>query len=313
MKITTRFSASTQAWEALLQRHTWNVFIYGGQQSQQERRCKSVFDRFAGLNTTIGINRQDSRHSAYQLNLNGVNKDCDGLVPFKQALDAALPSQALHVMLDLTSLELDIILYVLPLLLEKTLVNLFGLYLIPKSYRKRPEERLNVLSIAQPSGYISFLPGIEQRTPNTAHFFLCGFDHGRAQRFIDQYDWDTQQIHAVIGDPAYVPDGVQKVKDANCSWQNQLPTSNIHRIDAHLADNVRLFFCEQFARYELLDVIPQGPKPMLLGFLLFYLPLSEKERERIRILYDFPTPRKGRTTGISHGFLYDCNALISYA
>lgn len=314
MKITTEFSAQPEDWQALLRRCPWNVFIYGGAQSCMEARCQIALEHFSNPHiAAIGVNRQDSRHYAYQLHTEGSVKNYEGTIEFKQALDLALPDQPLHVMLDLTSLELDIILNLLPSFVEKRPASLFGLYLVPETYGDSSEDRLKLLTIAQPRGYVSFLPGISHRSQNTAHFILLGFDHGRAQYFIDQYDWDSQKIHALIGDPSYVPSGVEKAKKANETWLDSLPESNIHCINAHLAGRISQFFHEQFQQYELLDIVPQGPKPMLLGFLLFYLRLSEAERARIRILYDFPIPRPGCTEGISHGYLYDCNGLISDA
>lgn len=314
MKITSDFNAQPESWPWLLQHRPWNVFINGGGQSRKEERCQKVLAYFSSLKiSTIGINRQDGRHYAYQMHTNDSEKKYENSIEFKQALERAFPAnQDLHILLDLTSLELDIILNLLPSLLEKNIASLFGLYLVPESYGKSPGGRLQLLTIAQPRGYVSFLPGISQRSQDTAHFILLGFDHGRAQHFINQYDWDEQQIHALIGDPSYVPDGMANVQKANESLLAVLPPANIHSMPAHLADSVRQFFCEQFERYHLLDIVPLGPRPMLLGFLLFYLRLSEAQQARIRILYDFPKPRAGCTKGISHGYLYDCNGLLTH-
>lgn len=314
MKITTRFFAQDKDWQELLRKRPWNVFIHGGAQSEAEERCKTVLNHFSALGIdTIGINRQGNRHYAYQLHTIDGIQDFEGITEFKQALDQVLPIVPLHIMLDLTSLELDIILGLLPSLLEKNTASLFGLYLVPKSYGVSAEDRLELLTIAQPRGYVSFLPSLSYRHQNAAHFILLGFDLGRAQYFIDQYDWDNQQIHAVIGNPSYVPDGVQKAREANDSWLRQLPAANIHDIEAHLADKIGQFFQEQFQKYAVLDIIPLGPKPMLLGTLLFYLRLPEQDRARVRILYDFPKPRPGCTQGIDHGYLYDCSGLIPNA
>jgi hypothetical protein len=315
MKITQKFNAQSEDWQSLLQKRPWNVFINGGSQSRKEERCQIVFEQFSSLNIiSVGINRQDGRHYAYQLQINDSVINCEGTIEFKHALDLALPAQQpLHILLDLTSLELDIILNLLPSLLGKNIASLFGLYLVPESYGKHTDKRLQLLNIEQPRGYISFLPGVNQRSQDAAHFILLGFDKGRAQNFINQYDWDIQQIHVLIGDPSYVQDGVDLVKKANESLLSILPDENIHYVEAHLADNIRQFFCEQFHIHRLLDIIPLGPRPILLGFLLFYLRLAEIEQAHIRILYDFPKPRLGCTKGIAHGYLYDCNGLINNA
>jgi hypothetical protein len=130
MKITTEFPAQSEDWMAILRQCPWNVFIYGGEQSSKEERCRTVLKYFSNPQiAVIGVNRQDKRHYAYQLHTEGLVKNYEGTVEFKCALDLALPNDDLHILLDLTSLELDIILNLLPSLLEKKPASLFGLYL----------------------------------------------------------------------------------------------------------------------------------------------------------------------------------------
>jgi len=313
MKITQEFNNSTSDWQSLLDQQSWNVLIYGGAVSNKEDRCKKVLEQFSKLPDCIkiGINRKSKRHYDYQFHCNGSEIDCEGPLQFTQQLDQVLPEKPLNIVLDLTSMDLDIILNIVPCLIDKRVDNLFGLYLVPASYGKKPEDRLELLEIAQPRGYVTFHPSFSIRNSTTAHYLLLGFDKGRAEYFFkEKYDWDMQYIHAIIGDPPYFNNGVEIAESAN-PWIKHIPQKNVHRVDARYPDNIRQFFIDRFNTDSVFDVVPQGPKPMLLGFLLFYLSLKPADQMRIRILYDFPSPREGCTEGIAHGYWYNCNGLLN--
>lgn len=313
MRITQTFDGSASAWETLLNQRPWNVLIYGGSVSNKEDRCKKVLEQFSQLPDCIkiGINRKSKRHYDYQFHCNDTVIDCEGTLQFTEQLDQALPTQLLNIVLDLTSMDLDILLNIVPCLIDKPIANLFGLYLVPASYGKKSEDRLELLEIAQPRGYVTFHPSFSIRNNTTAHYFLLGFDPGRAEYFFkEKYDWDMQYIHAIIRDSPYFSDGVEKAESAN-PWIKHIPPQNVHRIDARYPDDIREFFMAQFNTDSVFDVVPQGPKPMLLGFLLFYLSLKPADQMRIRILYDFPSPRDGCTEGIANGYWYNCNGLLN--
>jgi hypothetical protein len=160
---------------------------------------------------------------------------------------------------------------------------------------------------------VSFEPGLEGAR-HAHHYIITGFDEGRAQRYIDTFDWDRERLHGVIGNPAFVDQGEEIAWKSNHGWLNRLKhdfPDNIHAIPAAGPQAVRKFFCAQFAQHKMLDIVPLGPKPMLLGVLLFYLALDEGERARVRILFDFPTPKLGCTKGVAKGFLFNCGELLS--
>ena len=49
---------------------------------------------------------------------------------------------------------------------------------------------------------------------------------------------------------------------------------------------------------KIIDIVPLGPKPILLHILLYYFKNQERLQNRIRILYDYPKKSKNRTEGI---------------
>lgn len=283
--------------------------IHGGVQVGEEERCRLVLQHFSEL-AAIGISRIPRNHFNFVIHHQGKRYQCKGVMALRDTLSRLIGNEYHHVLLDLTSLELDLILYLLPLLVEKAPASLYGIYLVPAQYGKH-RNRLELLEIRQPRGYVSFLPGISGAR-DAAHFIILGFDRGRAEYFLECYDWDWAQIHAVAGDPAYVEGGEDKAVAANNAWLNHLPHGNCHKVAANNPYAVRDFFREQLGLHEMLDIVPIGPKPMLLGILLFYLQLPEPERCRVRLLYDFPTPRKGSTSGLVKGYLYNCDELLRH-
>ena len=71
-------------------------------------------------------------------------------------------------------------------------------------------------------------------------------------------------------------------------------------------------FCQAHVRQaRWLDLAPLGPKPMNLGVLWFYFGLSEVERGRVRLLYDFPVQRIPRSRGVARVHFYDCQRLLA--
>ena len=312
------FDATDEGWSRPLELRSWSLYVYGGETAlEAEERCSEGLERFSRLDRllTIGVARSDPcSHGRFLLRCGDENhRD----VPWSRLAEEIRQCLNLHgvqspeVVFDITSLELDAILYLIPhlLLLEPT--SLHGLYLVPSEYAMK-EKGLVLQSIQQPKGYVSFMPGLGGAR-QAHHYIIAGFDEGRAQRYIDAYDWGWEQLHGIIGDPAYVPDGVQSASNANRIWLERLESdcpTNVHRIEAAKPEMMRQFLIGELAEKGLLDIVPLGPKPMLLGVLFFYLGLAEKDRERVRILFDFPTPKAGCTVGVSKGFLFNCQELL---
>lgn len=207
--------------------------------------------------------------------------------------------------MDITSLELDAILHLQYYFNQPGNVqNLFALYTSPQEYHGRDEYKLRLNEIAQPPGYISLRLDEASSYP---HVFMLGFDNGRALRFFDLFDeWKDHDIYAIISDPSYVPDGAEKARIAN-SWIEDLKPEQIFAISGFEPLSVCEKLNELYRSKGRLDIIPVGPKLMLLCATRFYFSLDEKERNNVRILYDFPQSTAGVTSGVGNHYLFNCN------
>ena len=210
-----------------------------------------------------------------------------------------------NVLMDITSLELDAILHIQHFFNQFSNVqNLYALYTSPKKYVDRDNYKLRLNEIAQLPGYISLRMDESSSYP---HVFMLGFDNGRALRFFDLFDdWKDHEKYAIIIDPPYFPGGDKVAREAN-SWIEELMPEQIFTISG----NEPLKVCEKLRElYQLkrrLDIIPLGPKLMLLGATRFYFSLAEEERNNVRILYDFPQSTTGATSGIDKHHLFPCS------
>ena len=224
---------------------------------------------------------------------------------FKKITEQALGQNPVNVLMDITSLEFDAILHLQHFFNQSdNIQNLFALYTSPEKYLGRDEYKLRLNEIAQPPGYISLHMDEPSSYP---HVFMLGFDNGRALRFFDLFDeWKDHDIYAIISDPSYVPDGAEKARMAN-SWIKDLKPEQIFAISGFEPPKV----CEKLKKlYQSkgrLDIIPLGPKLMLLCATQFYFSLDEQERNNVRILYDFPQSTAGATSGVDKHYLFDCS------
>ena len=313
------FAHTDGEWQRIIAHRPWALYFYGGKRAlAAEERCQEGYTRFSAVDEVLCVgvarsHREVHAHFAVECG----NREAETKIGWSQLAEAiryclGQTNHHPHIVFDVTSLELDTILYLVPQLLQLKPASLFGLYLAPESYPMK-EKGLTLQSIQQPRGYVSFDPGLEGAR-RAHHYIITGFDQGRAQRYIDTFDWDRERLHGVIGNPAFVDQGEETAWRSNQEWLDRLQRDfpgNIHEMDAAGPKAVREFFRGQFSQHEMLDIVPLGPKPMLLGVLLFYLGLAEEERGRVRILFDFPTPKAGCTQGVAKGFLFDCGELLT--
>lgn len=312
------FDGSDDEWNNVLSHKPWSLYIYGGDRAlEAEVRCKEAHKHVTSLKkiVSIGVARSNPDvHAHFSLTCGSHEAIEVSWSQLADSINKCLKKNNVkhsHIIFDITSLELDTILYLLPQLVKLQPASIFGLYLVPEDYVMKGHG-LILQDIQQPRGYVSFEPGLTGAR-KAQHYIITGFDDGRAQRFIDKYDWGLEQLHGVIGKPSYVDKGYNHAWNANHGWLEPLKQkfpNQFHEIEAAGPIKVRDFFRKQFDLYGMLDIVPLGPKPMLLGVLLFYLGLSEKNRECVRILFDFPTPIPNSTAGIDKGYLFNCNGLL---
>ena len=125
--------------------------------------------------------------------------------------------------------------------------------------------------------------------------------------------WKLQNVRVVIGDPPFVPGGVEQARAAAEPWLNGFEAEfpkQLHCVAAH-DPSATVQLCEEiFRSSEWLDIVPIGPKPMNLGVLWFYFALPEDQRARVRLLYDFPQQQTPRSKGVGSITIYDCKNLL---
>lgn len=220
-----------------------------------------------------------------------------------------------HVVIDLTTLSGGLIFQLYAAVFAHKSVRISAMYFVPEAYPQVDAEEDELLpvvtrSIKQPHGYSSFAN--EYMQGKRKHLVLLGFDRHRPNKFVEHYQWPIAEVHALLGTPAFVENGeAQARKSLGPLYQQLEKTGHIHSINPKLPSRVgneagvseRLLEITKDA--ELIDLVPLGPKPTLLGCLVFYWHLlDESRRERVRFLYDFPTTRKQRTKGLRKLWLY---------
>ncbi len=218
------------------------------------------------------------------------------------------------VLLDICLLGFNSVLYLLPALLKLKLKRIACFYVAPTSYAfpKDPLADLLLQSIEQPKAYIASL-SYDKEKGRAKHLVFLGFDHARAWKFIAARGWKLQDVHAVLGDPAFIQDGEAEARHAAEPWLPEFESAwpeHLHNVQADDPYATKQLCQEIFSQAEWLDIVPIGPKPMALGVLWFYFGLNEKDRARVRLLYDFPTRQNPRSQGIGKLYVYDCEEMM---
>lgn len=235
---------------------------------------------------------------------------CDLLCELERHLNelwVARGMQPLLVVVDLTDADWEVGFFVLPLLYSKAFLQVICAFTSPDTYPqadgRNAHPPVDTHSIRQPPGWTADLDG-SGRTP--WHVLFLGFDHDRAQKFIEHYDWVRDCCIAVIGDPAYVGNGVSESEKANGLLLKQIPNTKENRrrvAAANPADTMRLLQ-ELFSQRGALNIMLLGTSPMTLGAVWFYLQLTDEEKGHVRFLHDFPLRQSGRTSGVGQTWLY---------
>lgn len=219
-----------------------------------------------------------------------------------------------HLLLDMTSLGGSCLFQLHRAAHEEGSIRLSYIYTSPQYYPQveRPDAIPPVITraIKQPYGYRSFaqehMLGQERK-----HVIVLGFDRHRPNKFIEHYQWSIQQVHVLLGNPAYVEGGVEQAKLSLGTVFDEIRRfDHVHDIDPKRirsdGDGVGVVdVLHELGQDDCnLDIVPLGPKPTLLGCIVYWHELSEEKREKTRFLYDFPAMRAARTRGIGTTWLY---------
>ena len=304
-----------QSYQKIAGLRPWNLLLTGNQETlEAEPRCGETI---TGISRHLSMKHQHVRiarqpgkgaNGKFILDKDGEKREAsaqDFHNGFEKIMEQTCGQEPINVLMDITSLELDTILHLQHFFNQSdNTQNLFALYTSPQEYQGRDEYKLRLNEISQPPGYISLRMDEPSSYP---HVFMLGFDKGRALRFFGLFDeWKDHEKYAIISDPSYVPDGAKKAKEAN-PWIEDLKPEQIFSISGFEPLKVCEKLRQLYQPKKRLDIIPLGPKLMLLSATRFYFSLAEKERNNVRILYDFPQSTVGATSGIDKHYLFDCN------
>lgn len=229
------------------------------------------------------------------------------LTQYLDGVCASKDKQKLKVVVDLTDADWEVGFFVLPSLYGNADLEVICAFTSPDKYPQADTSKahppVDTHSIRQPPGWIAELHSCESEP---RHVLFLGFDNDRAQKFIEHYDWVRACCIAVIGDPAYVGNGVRVSESANALLLKQIPNTAENRRTvpaASPADTMNLLR-ELFTLHGALNIMLLGTSPMTLGAIWFYLQLTDEQKAKVRFLHDFPLRQSGRTTGVGQTWLY---------
>jgi len=227
------FEDSPDGWEMIRALHDWDMLIHGGTSAlATEHRCRRVPAELANL-PSASISRHQAGKSDYFVVDMGHGQHDVHFSDLSKALDGVLTLHSQHVVLDITSIEVDVLLLLMPLLARCGMKTFTALFVSPAGYGERGPRISQWSKPRQPPGYVT--------------------------------------LRSAAADPFAV----------------------------------KAFLQRRLQSGAVLDILPFGPKPMVLGALLFYFSLPETDRERVRFLYDFPEYHQDHTTGVGRCFRYD--------
>lgn len=235
---------------------------------------------------------------------------CEIAPQLKQYLDAVCTSknkQELKVVVDLTDADWEVGFFVLPSLYGNSDLEVICAFTSPDKYPQADTSKahppVDTHSIRQPPGWIAALHSAGN---GPRHVLFLGFDNDRAQKFIEHYDWVRACCIAVIGDPAYVGNGVRNSESANALLLKQIPNTieNRRKVPAASPLDTMNLLLELFKQHGALNIMLLGTSPMTLGAVWFYLQLTDEQKANVRFLHDFPLRQTGRTTGVGQTWLY---------
>lgn len=301
-----------QATKYLHSLDAWDFIISDGRHINEPRACwsKEVLPE----TKLIEISRSDPK-KPHRLDIrcyDQIDRTDIEWSMLAQSLTPVIPKGS-NVLIDMNLLPFDILLYLIPALRQIELNKLVCTYATPQEYNF-PEDALSdyqLHSIEQPKGYAALATDPDRI--GSHHLVFLGFDKARAWKFIDRYDWKEEHLYLVLGDPAFVKNGVERAKKAAGEWfeefNRRLP-KHIHTCPAADPEQTAQFCMNHFKESKWLDIVPLSTKPINLGILWFYFSLSDEERGRVRLLYDFPIQHSPRSKGISSIYFYDCSHLL---
>ncbi|KLD99512.1 hypothetical protein [Aliarcobacter butzleri] len=194
------------------------------------------------------------------------------------------------ILIDITDLDLEILIYIIPLVLD---YKIFVTYILPENYSSE-NFTITPKGIHQPRGY-TLIP--TKQLIASSHIIILGFDELRAHKFIKQYDWSIDKLKLIS-----IKDKVEncefRINRANYFLDEKVSNCQLKEINLLNYNEIIEIIEKELKENDYVDIIPLGPKPILFHILLYYFLNYETLKDRIKFLYDFPNKSKNRTHGI---------------
>ena len=292
----------------------WSLLLTGNQETlQAEDRCGETIRK---LSRHLPKNHQHVK-IARQLGKGADGRfifDRDGKTEeasaqdfhggFEKIAEQALSQRARQRAHDITSLELDAILHIQHFLINSTILTCLRCTLLQKNIAAEmstncDSTRLHSLPATSPCTWMNHL---------LIPTFLC---------------WDSTTAGPCASLTCSMNGKIMKNTPSSVTHLTflpglRLPEKQIRGLKFLKPEQIfkisgfePLRVCEKLQElYQSegrLDIIPLGPKLMLLGATRFYFSLNEKERNNVRILYDFPQSTTGATSGVLKHYLFPCS------
>ncbi len=223
-----------------------------------------------------------------------------------------------RVYLDVTEMALHSIGTLLQGLLESD-VDIRVVYVEPAVYSAHREpngDELFDLSMETRSSRLSQLPGLEaiaspNRPASDILVPLLGFEGHRLAYLVQELEPSEGSLEPILGNPGFHPEYVFYAAHANGSV---LRRKNLwRRLRYALANSVSdgvYAIVGVLKDYpdDVIQTAPLGTKPHAVAALLARILWPT----RVQLVYDFPVPRSGRTSGSGQALQYDVRSLIDH-
>lgn len=236
--------------------------------------------------------------------------------------DAAVECHLLHiyfeankpqrVLIDSTSLDIPELALILKSLHQFSGLEIMILYVEPAEYTSVDNSALQQQDFTLSNEISGFegagIPTVSLPVDNEVlrrFIFFVGFEGGRLQSAIETYDISSDEARIFFGIPAFQPGWEAKSIRRNLQALNdQSFSSRIGYCSASsCTDALRALKIVKADEADTINyVVPLGTKPNSLAAILF----SIENAQSVRLLYDQPDKRNGRSKGVGrhHYFTY---------
>lgn len=221
--------------------------------------------------------------------------------------DECMPTS---ILIDSTSLDIPELALILKALHSRSGLRIVLLYVEPAEYTSSEASTLeqenfslsNEISGFEGAGIPTISMPVDDESLRRFIVFV-GFEGGRLQSVIETYDISNEEARIYFGLPAFKP-----------GWESKSMQRNLQALSDKSIGG-RIGYCSassctdaliSLRKVKAVDgetinyVVPLGTKPNSIASILFSL----EDPKRVRLLYDLPSKRSGRSRGVGRRHYY---------